>query len=157
MITFVDPFWWKAQLRPVLLAVLALLSAHAMGNEVLFACKFELSALPVIDKDAKPWHDDRSFRERSFVMQMDPPKIVDGPKPTGFWGEPTVRMEPQELRIEWRIKANPSDRWPKITLIVNRFSGQAFEIYSMLQSPNKGPEYAYWSRNGHCEIHKKKL
>lgn len=57
-------------------------------------------------------------------------------------GTPSINVDPKEIRFEWEVKAKPLERRPRISLIVNRFSGKAFEIFLMLEKPHQGPEYA---------------
>ncbi len=125
--------------------------------EYQFSCTFERSALPLTDPVAKEWLESSHFRTREFILEMEPPKITDGPGSNAFWGVPSIRIDAKEVRIEWEIKAKPLERRPRIVLIVNRFSGKALEIFAMLEKPNQGPEFAYGSRHGLCEIHPRKL
>jgi hypothetical protein len=139
------------------MTALLTLSPSASAAEYQFACTFERSSLPISDPVAKDWLESSYLRTREFVMEMEPPKIVDGPGTDAFWGVPSIRVDTKEVRIEWEVKAKPLDRRPRIVLTVNRFSGKAFEIFVMLEKANQGPEYAYGSRHGQCEIHPRKL
>ncbi|MFN3623366.1 MAG: hypothetical protein ACK4TP_04815 [Hyphomicrobium sp.] len=132
-------------------------TSPAAAVEYRFSCTFEQSALPITDPVAKEWLESSYLRTREFIMEMDPPKIVTGPGTDAFWGVSSIRLDAKEVRVEWEIKAKPLDRRPRIVLTVNRFSGEAFEIFAMLEKPNQGPEYAYGSHRGQCGINPRKL
>ncbi len=143
--------------KQFLLGCLVLFSGPAAAAEYHFACTFEAPSGLTSDPIAKGWFTNFSFRSREFIVEMDPPKVVSGPGPDIFWGTPSINVDPKEIRFEWEVKAKPLDRRPRISLIVNRFSGKAFEIFLMLEKPHQGPEYAFGSRYGQCDISPRKL
>jgi len=144
-------------LRCLATAVAAVASIESLAQELLIDCNFEPATIKPTDKDAKAWHDDLGFRRREFVMKLEPPSIVVGPKPEFFWGTPQIEVGQTDVSITWYIKAKPLDRTPKITLKVNRFSGKAFETYEMLNKANQGPMYVHWARFGECDVHTRKF
>ena len=140
---------------------LALASFPSHAEKVLVACEFEASKVGSGDPDAKAWLNDYAFRHRKFLFQLDPPKITDGPGwesgPNTLWSEPRITVTKQELSFEWNFRAKPMSRTPVVNLSINRFSGKAFETYSMLHAPNQGPLEVHWARYGRCEFHEKKV
>ena len=140
---------------------LALSPSGLHAQEILISCEFELSKTPSSDADAQSWLKDYAFRRRNFVFQIEPPKITDGPGwetgPDGLWSEARITVTKQELSFEWNFRAKPLTRTPAINLRINRFSGKAFETYSMLHAPNQGPLEVHWARYGQCEFNKKKI
>jgi len=141
-----------------LLVCLVLCAGQAAAAEYQFACTFEAPSGLTNDPIANDWFTDFSFSSHEFIVEMDPPKVVSGPSPEIFWGTPSINVDdPKEIKFEWEVKAKPVERRPRIALIVNRFSGKAFEIFLMLEKPHEGPEYAYGSRNGQCDISPRKL
>lgn len=142
----------------LLALALALVSSSLAAQELFFSCTFSSSTIaPITDLDAKKWHDDVEFRKREFVLETTPPKLITGPNPEFFWGEPQIEIDSMNVEITWYVKARPLNRTPKIFLKVNRFSGEAFETYEMLSKPNQGPMYVYWWRSGKCEVATRKF
>lgn len=133
-------------------------SSNESPEQVLVDCEFQPSSFRISDPEAKSLHDDGSFMTLTFVLQLGPPKLIDPPENDMFWGRPIIQITPQELKVEWwNTKFKPLARRPTITVRVNRFSGKATESFAMFETPNKGPLYAYWNRQGQCEIHKRKF
>ena len=72
-------------------------------------------------------------------------------------GTGTIHVDTRDIRLEWDVRMPPLSRRPRVILIVNRFSGEAEEIFAMLKPDNHGPENAYGGRSGQCAIHARKL
>jgi hypothetical protein len=132
------PMTWSRKFQLAAFVSAMLQSSPALAQEFQVACKFEPSTMDVTDPDAKPWHDDVSFRFRTFVMKLEPPEMVEGPAPQIFWGVPSIHVDVQEVRLEWQIKATARERLPTIILIINRFSGEAEEGFTMLAKAKPG-------------------
>ena len=137
-----------AQARVIMLILLAASSAFGAEN-LKFSCAFERSALRITDLDAKPWHDAIGSKIE-FVLHPETKEIVKQPDTT-FWGAASTAIDAEELRITWPLRIEPKARLPTIHLHINRFSGRALQVFTMLPR-QRGSEQALWSRSGKCIV-----
>ncbi|CAD5374415.1 hypothetical protein RA210_U580003 [Rubrivivax sp. A210] len=142
----------------LILAVLSI-SPTIYAQEIGISCKFGSAILPQFDSSVDSWYTSyASSNERKFVISLEPPKMLVSPQPSQYWNEPRFDVSTDELTLQWGLIAHLPDRHPTIRLRINRFSGEAFELFRIdrLNAPKDEPQYV-WSRTGKCEVHKRKF
>lgn len=130
--------------RQFLLGCLVLFAGPAAAAEYQFACTFEAPSGLTSDPIAKGWFTAVSFRSREFIVEMDPPKVVSGPGPDIFWGTPSINVDPKEIKFEWEVNANPVERRPRISLIVNNGQMGAETVAALTRLLRGRPPNTCW-------------
>ena len=130
------------------------------ANQFQFSCKFDRDKDKVIDDlDAREWYESYDFAKIDFLVKTDSSdtnKFVFDQEPDTFFGYPAIVSNEKEITIYWFIKAKPLNRKPSIQMVVNRYSGEAWRFYKMLDKPN-GTVFSYWMQSGNCAINEKKI
>ena len=134
-----------------------------MAQEVLVDCQFEFRPLTskqmerTKEKQAMEWLNSADFSRHKFVLDMSAGAVTDGPGAADVWRRPTVQLTSQSVDVTWNFHAAPLDREPQIWIKLNRFTGEAMETYTMLNSANRLPREAIWSRLGKCALTKRQI
>ena len=144
----------------IILLVQLILTSSAFAKQFQISCKFERDKDKVVsDLDARDWYESYDFSKMEFLVRVDSEdrnKFFYDQEPDTFFGYPTITSDEKEISINWFIKAKPLNRHPSILMKINRYSGESWRFYNMLDKPN-GTVYSYWLQNGKCEINEKKI
>lgn len=150
-------------LRALISVALLACGAPLMAQEVLVDCRFEFRPITpkqmerAKEKQAMEWFNSAEFSRHRFVLEMGSGSITDGPGAADLWKQPSVQITSQNVDVTWKFHSAPLDREPQIWIKVNRFTGEAMETYTMLNTSKRLPREAIWSRLGKCTLTKRQI
>lgn len=158
--------------KRLLFAFMAMATASSVNAEqFLISCLFQSSVIKTTNPIAAEWAEPGSFRKMEWIFKTEPFEILEGPgalrkasvvdgisrpaESDWFWGTPLTTVTDREIRLLFSPRAKPLERSIQFDIKIDRFSGEASRVFTMLE-PGKG-RFAYWTQLADCAIHKRQI
>lgn len=96
-------------------------------------------------------------REREITVDVKRLEAKLEPHEATRLAKPSVRIDDDELRIEWQIIALWTGRNPQLILSVDRFKGKAQEFVAMRETVGGGGSVGHLGRHGRCQVFRRQF